>query len=710
MDSAAQDVQAAINASAGTLPTNLPYPPVYSKVNPADAPILSLALTSDSVPIDKISDAADTILQPKLSQIDGVGKVTVQGGLRPAVRVRVDPARVAAYGLVARGRAHRGGRRQRRTAPRAASTAAASPTRSAPTTSCSRPTPTSRSSSPTRTARRCGCPTSAASSVASRTTASPAGTTATPPSSSTSSASPAPTSSQPSPRSSNALPTLQRSIPAQVRMQVVTDRTETIRASVERRASSRSCWRSALVVFVIYLFLRSARATLIPAVALPLSLIGTFGVMSLCGYSLDNLSLMALTVATGFVVDDAIVMIENVVRYIEEGYSPLEAAYRGARQIGFTIVSLTVSLVAVFIPLLFMTGVVGRLFNEFAVVLSTSVIVSAVVSLTLTPMMCGRLLRREERPSWLTRWFERGFDASARFYHRTLMVALRPQGIDAAGRAWPRWSARSVLYLVIPKGFLPQQDTGVIVAVTEAAQSASIPRMQTLQTAAGRDRAAGPGGDRRVVVRRRRVDQRDAEHRPADHRAQAAAASATTSQIVIARLQPRHGRHARHERVHAAGAGHPDRHPHQPHPVPIHADRHRRARAQPLGAAPARRGCARCPICRTSRPTSRPRASRSASTSTATPRCGSASRCRRCRTRSTTRSASARSARSSARPTNIASCWRPIPSWQARPARRSSRLRVPGLNGAQVPLSAIARIDAHASRRWRSRTRRSSRR
>ena len=210
----------------------------------------------------------------------------------------------------------------------------------------------------------------------------------------------------------DALPALQRSIPAQITMQAVTDRTETIRASVAD-VEFTLVLAIGLVVFVIYLFLRSARATLIPAVALPLSLIGTFGVMALCGYSLDNLSLMALTVATGFVVDDAIVMIENVVRFIEEGYSPLEAAYRGARQIGFTIVSLTVSLVAVFIPLLFMTGVVGRLFNEFAVVLSTSVIVSAVVSLTLTPMMCGRLLRREEKPGWLTRWFERGFDWSA---------------------------------------------------------------------------------------------------------------------------------------------------------------------------------------------------------------------------------------------------------------------------------------------------------
>ena len=278
----------------------------------------------------------------------------------------------------------------------------------------------------------------------------------------------------------DALPALQRSIPAGVTMQAVTDRTETIRASVEDVEFTLAL-AIGLVVFVIYLFLRSARATLIPAIALPLSLIGTFGVMALCGYSLDNLSLMALTVATGFVVDDAIVMIENVVRYIEEGYSPLEAAYRGARQIGFTIVSLTVSLVAVFIPLLFMTGVVGRLFNEFAVVLSTSVIVSAVISLTLTPMMCGRLLRREETPSWLTRWFERGFDWSARFYHRTLMTALRHQGAMLL-LAVATLFGTVALYIIIPKGFLPQQDTGLIIAVTEAAQSASVPRMQVVQT------------------------------------------------------------------------------------------------------------------------------------------------------------------------------------------------------------------------------------
>jgi len=479
MDSAAQDVQAAINASTGTLPVNLPYPPVYSKVNPADAPILSLALTSDSIAIDKISDAADTILQPKLSQIDGVGKVTVQGGLRPAVRVRIDPARVAAYGLSledvrtavaaanvngAKGgfdgvrQAYAVGANDQLLKPEAYETLVIAYKKGAPVRLSNIGSVVGGVEND-RVAGWYNGKQAVILDIQRQPGANIVQTVA---------------------AVREALPALQRSIPAQVRMQAVTDRTETIRASVAD-VEATLVIAIGLVVFVIYLFLRSARATIIPAVALPLSLIGTFGVMALCGYSLDNLSLMALTVATGFVVDDAIVMIENVVRFIEQGYSPIEAAYRGARQIGFTIVSLTVSLVAVFIPLLFMTGVVGRLFNEFAVVLSTSVIVSAVVSLTLTPMMCGRLLRREEKPSWLTRWFERGFDASARFYRRTLAVALRSQGITLLVAVGTLFGTVG-LYLVIPKGFLPQQDTGVIVAVTEAAQSASIPRMQRLQT------------------------------------------------------------------------------------------------------------------------------------------------------------------------------------------------------------------------------------
>ncbi len=289
-----------------------------------------------------------------------------------------------------------------------------------------------------------------------------------------------------------ALPALQRAMPAGIQLSIVTDRTETIRASVTD-VQHTLILSVALVVGVIFLFLRTLRATFIPAVALPLSLIGTFGIMALLGYGLDNLSLMALTVATGFVVDDAIVMIENVVRHIELGEKPLAAAYKGARQIGFTIVSLTVSLIAVFIPLLFMTGVVGRLFKEFAVTLSIAVVVSAVVSLTLTPMMCGRLLRpaEEERPGAVARAAERGFAALLALYRRTLSVTLRHETlmllVAAATLGGTIW-----LYLIVPKGFLPQQDTGVIAAVTEASQSVSIPRLGELQARVADIVAADP--------------------------------------------------------------------------------------------------------------------------------------------------------------------------------------------------------------------------
>ena len=282
----------------------------------------------------------------------------------------------------------------------------------------------------------------------------------------------------------DALPRLRRAIPSGIRLSIVTDRTETIRASVAD-VQYTLVLSVLLVVAVIFLFLRSWRATFIPAVALPLSLIGTFGIMQLLGFGLDNLSLMALTIATGFVVDDAIVMIENVVRYIEQGLPPLQAAFRGAAQIGFTIVSLTVSLIAVFIPLLFMTGVVGRLFKEFSVTLSVAVVVSAVVSLTLTPMMCGRLLRpaASEHPGRIARRSEAGFDAMLAGYRRTLNWSFRHQGfvllVGAATLVGTVW-----LYVIVPKGFMPQQDTGVLVGVTEAAQSVSIPRLAAAQSRA----------------------------------------------------------------------------------------------------------------------------------------------------------------------------------------------------------------------------------
>ena len=491
IDAAAQDVQAAINAAAGTLPQTLPYPPVYSKVNPADAAILTIALTSDSLPIDRVSDAADTLLQPKLSQIDGVGKVTVQGGIRPAVRVRVDPARLAGYGL---------SMGDVRTAVAAANSNGAKGgfdgVRQAVSLGANDQLVTPDAYRDLVIAWRNNAPVrlSAIGSVVggienNRVAAwfhkDPAVVMDI-------QRQPGANIVETVNRVKVALPALERAMPAGVKLSIVTDRTETIRESVNdvQRTLILSI---VLVVGVIFVFLRTLRATFIPAVALPLSLVGTFGIMSLLGYGLDNLSLMALTVATGFVVDDAIVMIENIVRYIELGETPMAAAYKGSRQIGFTIISLTVSLIAVFIPLLFMTGVVGRLFQEFAVTLSVAVVVSAVVSLTLTPMMCGRLLRpaSEEKPGLIARASERGFDWVLALYRRTLAISLRHETLmllvalaTLGGTIW--------LYVIVPKGFLPQQDTGVIVAVTEASQSVSIPRLAGLQAQVADIVAADP--------------------------------------------------------------------------------------------------------------------------------------------------------------------------------------------------------------------------
>ena len=481
MDSAAQDVQAAINAAAGTLPPNLPYPPTYSKVNPADAPILTLALTSEGLPIDVISDAADTLLQPKLSQIDGVGRVTVQGGMRPAVRVRVDPARLAAYGLAmedirnAVAAANVNGAKGGFDGPRLAFSLGAND-QLVDASAYHDLVIAWRNGAPVRL--------SAVGSVVGgvendRVAAAYNGTPA------------VVLDIQRQPGANivqtvqaiqEALPRLRQAIPSGIDIGIVTDRTETIRASVAD-VQYTLIMSMVLVVLVIFVFLRSPRATFIPAVALPLSLIGTFGIMQLLGFGLDNLSLMALTVATGFVVDDAIVMIENVVRFIERGVPPLEAAFRGAAQIGFTIVSLTVSLIAVFIPLLFMTGVVGRLFKEFSVTLAVSVVVSAVVSLTLTPMMCGRLLRpsRAGPPGFLGRASERGFDRLLAGYRRSLDWSFGHQGFVLTIGALTLAGTLG-LYAVVPKGFLPRQDTGVILAVTEAAQSASIPKLVALQS------------------------------------------------------------------------------------------------------------------------------------------------------------------------------------------------------------------------------------
>ena len=493
IDAAAQDVQAAINAASGTLPANLPYPPIYNKVNPADAPILSLALTSDSIPIDRISDAADTLLQPKLSQIDGVGKVTVQGGLRPAVRVRVDPARLASYGLsmedlrAAVAAANVNGAKGGFDGPRLAFSLGANDQLVTPDSYKNlviawRPK-AAGGGAPVRLSD-VGSVVGGVENDRSGAWLFGADAVAEPAAVLDIQRQPGANIVQTVARVRAALPALQRAIPSAIKLTIVTDRTETIRASV-RDVQITLGIAIGLVVAVIFLFLHSLRATFIPAIALPLSIIGTFGVMSLLGYSLDNLSLMALVVATGFVVDDAIVMIENVVRYIEEGEAPLAAAYHGARQIGFTIVSLTVSLIAVFIPLLFMSGVVGRLFQEFAVTLSVAVVVSAVISLTLTPMLCGRLLRpeAETRRGLLARVFATGFEWLLALYRASLLWSLRHQGFVLLVTLATLVGTIG-LYVIAPKGFLPSQDTGQIAVVTEASETISIPALSALQNRA----------------------------------------------------------------------------------------------------------------------------------------------------------------------------------------------------------------------------------
>ncbi|MBN8958740.1 MAG: efflux RND transporter permease subunit, partial [Rhizobiales bacterium] len=480
IDGAAQDVQAAINAAASTLPRNLPYPPTYSKVNPADVPIVTLALTSDTVSLRQISDLADTLLAPRLSQITGVGRVSVQGGIRPAVRSQADLARLASYGVsledlrtVITGANFAGpkgsldGSQQSYTIGANDQIAAADAYRSVVVAY--------RNDAPILLGDVATVVDGLENTkVGGWYNGSPAAIVDV-------QRQPGANVIETVERILAELPRLQRAMPVGVKLTVVQDRTTTIRASIHD-VQFTLVLAVVLVVLVVLLFLRTIRATIIAGVALPLSLITTFGVMWFCGFSLDNLSLMALTIGTGFVVDDAIVMIENIVRHIEEGESPLDAAMRGAREIGFTVISLTVSLIAVFIPLLFMTGLVGRMFREFALTLTIAVVVSAVVSLTLTPMMCSKLLRHVEegRENPLTRFFNKAVDGSLVYYERSLEWVLRRQTltliVTAATLVATIW-----LYVVAPKGFLPAQDTGLITAVTEAGAEVSFVEMQRLQ-------------------------------------------------------------------------------------------------------------------------------------------------------------------------------------------------------------------------------------
>jgi hydrophobe/amphiphile efflux-1 (HAE1) family protein len=482
IDAAAQDVQAAINAASGILPRNLPSPPTYSKVNPADTPILVLAVTSDVLPLDKVNDLADTMLAQKLSQVAGVGLVTIEGNQKPAVRIQVNPAALASLDLgledvrAAIAQANVSGPKGSFDGPRQAYTIAANDQiRSAE--EYARIIVAYRNGAPVRLADIGQIVESVENTrLAAWHGDRPAVLVDV-------QRQPGANIIETVDRIKELLPRLSATLPPGVEVSIVADRTETIRASVED-VQFTLVLTVALVVLVIFLFLRKLWATVIPSIALPVSLIGTFGAMALCGFSLDNLSLMALTIAAGFVVDDAIVMIENIVRHVEAGKRPLEAALDGARQIGFTIVSLTVSLIAVFIPLLFMGGVVGRLFREFALTLSIAVAISAVVSLTLTPMMCGRLLKAEseERHGRLFAWSEAAWQRLLRAYERSLSWVLRRQK-ETLAVALGTLALTIALYWAVPKGFLPQQDTGLIVGVTDAAQDISFKAMARRQQA-----------------------------------------------------------------------------------------------------------------------------------------------------------------------------------------------------------------------------------
>jgi hydrophobe/amphiphile efflux-1 (HAE1) family protein len=525
VDSAATDVLAAINAATPYLPTGIPYPPTIRKVNPADTPVLVLGLTSDTVPLTTVDAYAENILLPKISVVPGVGLVGIGGQQTPAIRVRVDPQALANRGI---------GLEDVRNVLAQANVDLPKGTLNSAQQSWTLNTNDEllkpdaynnlivayRNGSPVRI-RDVG---EAIEGPQNDLIGGWFGTK------------PAIILAVQRVPGANVidtvdhikalLPQLQASIPPGIKLDVISDRTQTIRASVTD-VQFTLMLTIALVVMVIFIFLRNFWATVIPAITVPLALIGTFAALYELGYSLDNLSLMALSIGVGFVVDDAVVVIENIVRYLEEGLTPMEAALKGAGEIGFTIVSITLSLIAVFIPLFLMGGYVGLLFREFAVAISVSLVLSLLISLTLTPMMCSRLLKPEAKEhGWLYRVFERGFDAILAVYERGLRVALRHRFITLM-MMLGTIGLTGYLYYVIPKGFFPQQDTGLILAITEAAQDTSFKAMSERQLAAVKvimqDPAVdtvghniGPGGPTaspnqgRMFIALKPRDQRDA--------------------------------------------------------------------------------------------------------------------------------------------------------------------------------------------------------
>ena len=497
IDVAQQDVQAAINASSSYLPKDLPNPPVYSKVNPADAPIMTLSLTSDTLELSKVEDLADTLMAQKISQLSGVGLVSIAGGQKPAVRIQANPMAMANYGLsledmrtalgtanVDQAKGNLNGRTQSYTIG-ANDQLLSSADYGAVIIAY-------RNGSPVRLSDVANAVDSAenlyqAAWMGRAATAATKGADGQDVPAQELMLKPAViVNIQRQPGANiigvvnevnRLLPQLRSSLPKSVQLNVLTDRTNTIRASVKDVQFSLLL-TIALVVMVIFLFLRSVAATIIPSVAVPLSIVGTFGVMYLLGYSLNNLSLMALTISTGFVVDDAIVMIENISRFLEEGDAPLEAALKGSEQIGFTIVSLTVSLIAVLIPLLFMGDIVGRLFREFAVTLAVTILVSAFVSLTLTPMMSAKLLKHkaESEQNAFYRKSEAFFEYVIAKYAVGVRFVLRHQTITLLVTL-ATFVLTVYLYIIVPKGFFPVQDTGVLLGITEAPESISFSAM-----------------------------------------------------------------------------------------------------------------------------------------------------------------------------------------------------------------------------------------
>jgi len=467
IDIAEEEVQSAINASQSLLPSVLPAPPIYSKTNPADAPVLTLAITSSSMPLSQVEDLVDTRLAPKVSQLSGVGLVTISGGQKPAVRIQANPTALSSYGL---------NLEDLRTALTQASVNAAKGNFDGPRQDyqidANDQLVTSDDYRKVVVAYRNGAPvmlTDVAQVINGvENNYQAAWMNQTPAVILNVQRQPGANTISVVKSIKQLLPQLEANLPTGIQVTTLTDLTTSIEASVSD-VKFELLLTVGLVVLVIFLFLRSLYATIIPSVAVPLSLIGTFAAMYILGYSLDNLSLMALTISTGFVVDDAIVMIENISRYIEMGDPPMEAALKGAEQIGFTILSLTVSLIAVLIPLLFMGDVVGRLFREFAVTLAVTIVVSAVVSLTLTPMMSARILRHQpkEQQGRVYRATERVFEGMIAFYGRTLKFVLRFQTITLLV-ALSTLMLTIFLYIIIPKGFFPVQDTGVIQGITQA--------------------------------------------------------------------------------------------------------------------------------------------------------------------------------------------------------------------------------------------------